>query len=101
VRSGTPLLVDGIAVVNGTERLDAARAYYEFVSSREAIDSAMHKFVRIPARNDIDEAALPDWIRVSKPLLKPMPLDRQLMADSLDAWMTYWDGYIRNRGRKR
>jgi iron(III) transport system substrate-binding protein len=100
-KSGTPLLVDAIAIVKGTPRADAAKAYYEFVTSREAIIDAMNRFVRIPLRTDVDDAALPDWLRAVKPLLKPMPLDRQVLSDSLDAWMRYWDANVRNRGRAR
>ena len=33
--------------------------------------------------------------------IKPMPLDRKLIAEHLDEWMTYWDQHIRNSGRRR
>lgn len=100
-RSGTPLLVDAIALVKGSEHGDAARAYYEFVTSRDAIRDAVNRFVRIPARADIVDSMLPDWLRSARPLLTPLPIDRRLLADSLDAWMTYWDANVRNRGRAR
>ena len=32
--------------------------------------------------------------------MKTMPVDRQLLADSLDVWMRYWDANIRNRGKR-
>lgn len=100
-KSGTPLIVDAIAVVKGSKHAAEARAYYEFVTTREAILEASKRFNRIPLRPDIDVAALPEWIRSVRPLLKPMPLDRQLIADSLNTWMTYWDANVRNRGRKQ
>jgi hypothetical protein len=28
-----------------------------------------------------------------------MPVDRRMLADSLDVWMTYWDNHVRNRSR--
>jgi hypothetical protein len=27
-------------------------------------------------------------------------VERQLLADSLDVWMRYWDANIRNRGKR-
>lgn len=99
--SGTPLLVDGIALVAGGGQPEIAQAYYEFVTSREALLKAANDFLRIPARTDIPVDSLPEWIRTARERIRPMPLDAQLMADSLDAWMTYWDSNVRNRGDAR
>ncbi|MBA2708011.1 MAG: extracellular solute-binding protein [Gemmatimonadaceae bacterium] len=98
--SGTPLLVDGIAIVRGTKRPREARLYYEFVSTPAALKAAAEQFLRIPARTDIPSDSLPEWIRVAMKRIKPMPVDRRLMADSLNVWMKYWDANIRNSGRK-
>jgi iron(III) transport system substrate-binding protein len=97
--SGTPLLVDAIAVVKGTKRAQLARQYYEFVTSRPAILEAAQRFRRIPARSDIPVDSLPQWIRDALGKIRPMPGDQRMIADSLDAWMTYWDRYIRNSRR--
>lgn len=99
--SGTPLLVDAIAVVHGSRHPDLAKQYYEFVTSPAALQTAAEKFARMPARNDIPAATLPQWIRDAQAAIKPMPMDQRLMADSLDAWMKYWDANVRNccRGR--
>jgi iron(III) transport system substrate-binding protein len=99
--SGTPLLVDGIAIVKGTDKLDAAKLYYEFVTTPAAMLVSAEKFLRIPARTDIDQASLPAWIQEANREIKPMKLDRTLMADSLNAWMKYWDSNIRNSGRRQ
>ena len=99
--SGTPLLVDGIAIVKGTEHGDAARAYYEFVTSREALLTASERFTRIPARTDIPADSLPEWVRSAQAQITPMPLDRAMLAERLDEWMRYWDANIRNQYRAR
>ncbi len=99
-RSGTPLLVDAIAVVRGTRHQEAARAFYEFVTTPQAMLDAASRFLRIPARNDLPDEQLPAWIRAARKDIRPMPLDRRLMADSLDGWMTYWDSHIRNAGKR-
>jgi iron(III) transport system substrate-binding protein len=99
--SGTPLLVDGIGIVRGTKHPKEARAYYEFVTTPEALIAAADQFLRIPARTDIPVTSLPKWIQDAKAKIHPMPVDRTVMASHLDEWMKYWDANIRNRGRKR
>jgi iron(III) transport system substrate-binding protein len=99
--SGTPVVVDAIAVVRGTQVPEEARQFYEFVSTREALKHAAERFMRIPARRDIPIDSLPQWIRDAQETVRPMEIDRQLLADSLDIWMRYWDGNIRNRYRNR
>ena len=95
--SGTPLLVDGIAIVKGTQHAALAKSYYEFVTTSRALEDAADKFLRIPVRTDIPVDALPQWMREAKERIKPMPLDREMLAEHLDEWMRYWDSHIRNR----
>jgi iron(III) transport system substrate-binding protein len=97
--SGTPVLVDAIAIVKGTKHPEQAKLYYEFVTTREALETAAERFLRIPARTDIPLDSLPPWIRDAKAKIKPMPLDRSMLAQHLDEWMRYWDANIRNRNR--
>jgi iron(III) transport system substrate-binding protein len=99
--SGTPLLYDGIAIVRGTDKVDAAQRFYEFVTTEAALITAAERFLRIPARRDLPEEALPAWIREANEQITPMPVDRALMAAHLDEWMRYWDANIRNRSRRR
>jgi hypothetical protein len=77
------------------------KRYYEFVTTQEALIFAADSFLRIPARNDVPQASLPQWIQEARTVIKPMPLDRKLIADHLDEWMTYWDQNIRNSGRRK
>ncbi len=99
--SGTPLLVDGIAIVKGTKHPAEAKLYYEYVTTQEAMKVAAEKFLRIPARTDIPQKDLPQWIQDANAKIKPMPVDRKMMADHLNEWMKYWDANIRNRGRQQ
>ena len=95
--SGTPLIVDGIAIVRGSDNAAAAKKYYEFVTTPDALVAAAQRFYRIPARRDIPGAQLPEWIRDAREKIVPMPVDQS----KLDEWMTYWDSNIRNSGRRR
>ena len=99
--SGTPLLVDGIAIVAGTKHPKEAREYYEYVTTPDAMIAAADSFLRIPARKDIPVSKLPAWIRDAMAQIKPMPVDRDVMAAHLDEWMKYWDANIRNRGQRQ
>jgi iron(III) transport system substrate-binding protein len=99
--SGTPLLVDGIAIVRGTKHAALAKEFYEFVTTPGALKVAAERFVRMPARPDIPGDSLPAWIREARAQIRPMPLDRQMLADSLDSWMKYWDAHVRNCCRSR
>jgi iron(III) transport system substrate-binding protein len=97
-KSGTPLLVDAIAIVHGTQHPREARLYYEFVTTRWAELMAARKFMRIPARTDIPPDSLPAWIRTAESQIRPMPVDHTLLAMHLNEWMRYWDAHIRKRG---
>lgn len=99
--SGTPLLVDAIALVKGSKRADAARSYYEFVTTPAALNEAATKYLRIPARTDLTPEQLPQWVKDANAQIKPMPADRALIAAHLDEWMRYWDANIRNRYRSK
>jgi iron(III) transport system substrate-binding protein len=98
--SGTPVLVEGIAIVKGAKHPALTQRFYELVTTPEALRAAADRFLRIPARTDLPPDSLPDWIRDAKRTMKTMPVDRQLLADSLDVWMRYWDANIRNRGKR-
>lgn len=96
-RSGTPLLVDAIAVVRGTQHPREAKLYYEFVTSEHAELEASRRFLRIPARTDIPKDSLPAWIQTAMKQIKPMPVDDTVLAQHLNEWMRYWDAHIRKR----
>ena len=100
-KSGTPLLVDGIAIVRGTKHPAEGKKYYEFVTTQGAMIDAARTFVRMPARTDVPRDSLPPIIAKAMAEIKPMPMDRALLAAHLDEWMTYWDANIRNRGRAK
>jgi iron(III) transport system substrate-binding protein len=89
--------VDGMAIVKGTQHAELAKSYYEFVTTPRSLEVAANEFLRIPVRTDIPVDSLPQWMREAKEQIKPMPLDRAVLAEHLDEWMRYWDSHIRNR----
>ena len=52
----------------------------------------------IVRRIDLADDSLPGWIRMARRQIRPLPIDRALLADSLDSWMQYWDAHVRRGG---
>lgn len=99
--SGTPVLVDGIALVKGSNNRTFGMRYIEFVTSQQSLAFAADSLRRIPVRTDISDAALPEWVIEARVGIKAIPLDNGLMTDSLDVWMKAWDAVVRGRNRGR
>lgn len=97
--SGTPVLVDAIGIVRGAKHPELAKQFYEYVTTLPALGDAANKFLRIPARSDLTNDALPPVVRQARREVKPMQGDAKLIADSLDTWMKFWDATIRNSRR--
>jgi iron(III) transport system substrate-binding protein len=95
--SGTPLLVDGIAIVKGTRHRADAGAFYEFVTSREALVLQAEEFGRVPARSDIPREKLPHWLVSLN--LKPMVVDWQKIQSEEKNWMQRWDEDVKGKGK--
>ena len=92
--SGTPVIVDGIAIIQGAQNQDEARKFYEFVTTPESLVYAAQKFYRIPVRIDLDRKQLPDWM--NQPFTQ-MALDWDVLQQQGPEWLRYWDTEIRGR----
>jgi iron(III) transport system substrate-binding protein len=95
--SGTPVIIDAIAIVRGAPHEEEARRFYEFVTTLESLAHAAQTYYRIPARTDIDRSKLPAWM--NEPF-KRMPLDWILLRNNGSEWIRYWDTEIRGRYRQ-
>lgn len=95
--SGTPLVTDCIAIVKGAKHAEAARAFYEFVTSRESMIRQAAGFYRIPTRRDIPADSLPRWI--SGLALRPMKVDWKNIALHERQWMKEWDEKVKGSGK--
>ena len=94
--SGTPVISDGIAVVQGAPHEEEARRFYEFATTPENLTLAAQTYYRIPVRTDIDRNALPSWM--NEPFTR-MPLDWDLLRKDGGEWLRYWDTQIRGRNK--
>jgi iron(III) transport system substrate-binding protein len=95
--SGTPVVIDAIAVVRGAPHEEEARRFYEFVTTPESLIHAAQAYYRIPARTDIDRAQLPAWM--NEPFAR-MKIDWNLLRREGGEWLKYWDTQIRGQSRK-
>jgi len=94
--SGTPVIIDGIAIVRGGPNEKEARRFYEFVNTPENLVHAAHNYYRIPVRNDLERRQLPEWM--NQPFAR-LPLDWELLRREGFEWLRYWDAEIRGRSK--
>src|SRR5699024_1412107 len=94
--SGTPVLTEGIALVKGSKHPKAAKAFYEFVNSKQAAKRLAETYYRIPTRRDIK--GLPDWIEETE--IKTMKLDWKQLRKKEEEWMKHWDQRIKNEAKQ-
>lgn len=97
-RSGTPLIVDCIAIIKGSRHRTEAERFYEFVTSRKALVQQAQEFGRLPARTDVPASLLPEWMTALN--LNPMEVDWQGMLAHEKEWMKRWGEQVKGRGRK-
>jgi iron(III) transport system substrate-binding protein len=96
--SGTPLLVDAVAVVRGSRNPEAARAFVEYVGSDAALVSAAREFHRLPAATAFPTDSLPERLRAARGRLVAEPLDWARLQREGAGWMRHWDEHVRGRG---
>lgn len=96
--SGSPVIEDSIAVVAGAPHPEEARAFVDWVGSREAQLLAAREVFRLPARTDLEADDLPEWAGDALRDLVVAPVDRELVEERAADWMARWDREVRSRG---
>lgn len=96
--SGTPVVVDAVAVVAGAQHPDAARAFAEFVGTESELALAAREHFRIPARTDFPADSLPERLRAARGRVVPEPMDWQMLQQRGSEWMSRWDETVRGQG---
>ena len=97
--SGTPVVVEGIAIVNGAPNADAAKTFYEFVTSADSLVRQAKDFDRIPVqRSDMDESQLPEWM--TRQPIKAMEIDWPEFSVKSTEWIKKWNNEVRGSGAK-
>ena len=91
-RSGSPVVLDAIALVKGAPHADAAKVFYEFATAREQMLWAAEQFDCMPARTDIKPAELP--ARMPKQV-KEIKLDWAQVEANTKTWMDRWNRTVK------
>lgn len=94
--SGTPVLVDAIALVKGGPNPERAKQFYDFVTTQEALIRQARDFFRIPARTDIPRDSLPNWMAQQD--IREMDLNWSRLAANEADWMQRWSEQVKGRG---
>ena len=95
--SGTPVIDDSIGLVTGAPHQEEARAFIDWVGSREAVLLAAWEAFRLPARQDVPADELPPWAREALADMVPAVVDWEIIRRHGDEWMARWDREIRGR----
>jgi iron(III) transport system substrate-binding protein len=85
----TPVLTEGIAIVNGAPHRKNAELFYEFVTTVDALAQQAGAYAKIPARIDIPKGRLPAWI--AKLDIDPMPINWTTFAKKEAEWTERWE----------
>ncbi|MCR9196540.1 MAG: extracellular solute-binding protein [Hyphomonas sp.] len=83
---GTPIVVERNAIIAGTDMMDEALAFLEYIQSVEFQIENAERFGVIPVHPDAIAAA-PEEVRANAELLEQQVIDWDLMAAQLDGWM--------------
>lgn len=86
--SGVPVLLEGLAIVKGAPHAEAAKIFYEFITSPEELSFQARSFSRIPARTDLPRESLPAWMTERE--IKALPIDWVALAPKAKEWMDRW-----------
>lgn len=95
-KSGAPILVDAVGIINNAKNEANAKLFMEFLFEQDTMVELSDEYYQIPTRTDIDPASMPDWYKALD--LKPMDIDWQVMSDKEAEWMEYWDTNIKGKG---
>lgn len=90
--SGAPVLVDGVAAVNGGDT-EAATEFLEFIFEDGLRGELAADFFQIPT---VEISEQPQWLADLG--LQPMEVDWDLIAQHETDWINHWNENIKNKG---
>jgi len=96
--TGTPVIDDSIGIVAGARHPEEAKAFVDWVGSRETLLLTAAQAFRLPARTDFPAEDLPDWAQEARRQIIRADVDWDLMAERGAKWMSRWDREVRGRG---
>jgi iron(III) transport system substrate-binding protein len=95
-QSGSPVITDGIALIEGAKRKEAGKAFIELAGSARMQSLLAKKFNRLPTHPEALKDA-PEWMAETK--FKAMNVDWGSLAGRQSHWMQRWDAEIKNSAK--
>ncbi len=99
IPSPTPVVTEGIAIVEGAPHPERAREFYEFVTTQSALIHQAQAYAKLPARHDMDRTRLP--AELTEQDFTPMDIDWNRFAAKEKEWCGRWEREVRAAGRSR
>lgn len=94
--SGSPIITDGIALINNAPHPNAAKAFIDFAGSAEIQALLANEFNRMPT-NEEAFAISPEWM--SEIEITAMDVDWADLALKQSEWMQKWDTEIKDSNK--
>ncbi len=95
-KSGSPIITDGVAIINGAKHKDAAQKFVEFVGRADIQEKLANQFNRMPTHPDAMSKA-PEWMK--KFDYKPMNINWDNLAENQSEWIQYFEDNIRDSAK--
>lgn len=89
--SGSPVITDAVAVINGAKHPNAAKAFVDFVGSPEIQSDLANKFNRLPTHPQAIENGK-EWM--SEMEYKVMDVDWSVISEKQSEWIQKWASEI-------
>lgn len=83
---GTPVIAEGIAIMEGTDQLEQAQAFVDWFGSPEFMAAYATQFGQTPAHPDAI-AMSPEEVQQNATLVTAQPIDWNAIAPKLDGWL--------------
>lgn len=96
--SGTAVIDDSIGLVAGAKHPTAAKEFIDWVGEIEAQILAATKAYRLPARTDLPEELIPEWVGKVEDALVREDLPESVVSENATEWMRQWDRTVRGQG---
>lgn len=95
-KSGSPIITDGIALINHAKHPNAAKAFIDFTGRAEMQAKLATEFNRMPTNKDAF-ASSPEWM--SDIEITPMNVDWAALALIQSEWMQKWDTDVKDTNK--
>lgn len=89
----TPVIIEGIAIIEGAPHREWAEKFYEFVTTPEALAHQAEAYWKVPTRGDLEPETLPEWMRGAE--IDAQEIDWATFSENEERWATMWHDEVK------